>query len=69
MSTEINKAQFLCSRRSQSSGLEIDTHTHTPQCDGISEVTAGKIKVDCNPISCNKQIYLAESEKKVSWKG
>ena len=41
----------------------IDRYTHTPPCDGISEVTGGKNKVDCNPISCNKQIYLAESEK------
>ena len=41
----------------------IDRYTHTHQCDGISEVTGGKNKVDCNPISCNKQISLAESEK------
>ena len=26
-------------------------------------MTGGKNKVDCNPISGNKQIYLAESEK------
>lgn len=62
MKTEINKTQSLCSRRSQPSSRDTHTHTHILQCDGINEVMGGRNKVECYHISCNEQIYLAESE-------